>query len=178
MLINYVACRTSSHSACSNLVAAMEGQRYRAPECLARGLVGRDDEGLMWGRWLRLWQRWWPMLAIDEGRRRVCRGERVCVTTTWGGRTVACGKEDGGQANGNNVGRQWPWWREKEEKIHGGSKNRGELIFGDFWTRFFSYSIHEIHPCLYGVEEGSFVFNGVKYWPLVRLGRISTVGSK
>ena len=44
ILINYAACRTNSHSACSNSVAAIEGQSYLAPACLAGGLVGHDGD--------------------------------------------------------------------------------------------------------------------------------------
>ena len=69
MLINYAACRTNSHSACSNLVAAMEGRRYLTLECQIGGLDGRDREGLTWGRWLKLLQRWWPVLVVGGGRR-------------------------------------------------------------------------------------------------------------
>jgi len=44
-----------------------------------------DGEGLMWGRWLRLWQRWWPVAeeAKEEENGRGCREERETDGGSW-----------------------------------------------------------------------------------------------
>jgi hypothetical protein len=39
------------------------------------GLAMEDD--VRW--WLRLWQRWWLVLAASRGRRRIYRGEKELV---------------------------------------------------------------------------------------------------
>ena len=90
MLINYAACRTNSHSACNNLVAAIEGWRYLTPECQIGGLDGRDREGLTWERWLKLLQRWWPVLVVGGGRRIILQKWREGGATTVQSMVEAC----------------------------------------------------------------------------------------
>jgi len=104
----------------SNYAAAMERPRYLTLECLNGGLAGRDGEGLTWGRWLRLWQRWWPVAEEakeEEENGRGCREERERFTVALGGRLVAsCGGADGGKTNDEGGGGWRPQRREKEEK--------------------------------------------------------------
>ena len=69
------------------------------------------------------------------------------------------------------------WWlkltveRKGREKSSVVSINRGKGWFPP-------PSSHEIHRYLYGVEEGHFVLNGAKSWPLIRPRKIPTVGLK
>jgi len=122
MLINYVACRTNSCSPCNNLVAAMEKRRYLTLECLNGGLDGRDGEGLTWGRWLRLWQRWWPVAKQDEWRRRkTARGEGPVVVVVvlplvriWVRREAALPSVSGGERYLWGLQGLKTQWREKE----------------------------------------------------------------
>jgi len=120
MQSNYAACRTRIRSACSNLAAAMERPRYLTPDCLNGGLAGRDEEGLTWGRWLRLWQRWWSLAEEakeEEENGRGCREERERFTVALGGWLVAsCDEADGGKTNDEGGGSWRPRRREKEEK--------------------------------------------------------------
>jgi hypothetical protein len=63
-----------------------------------------------------------------------------------GGVQVAAYDGNGrGKTNDESGGGQWPRWREKNKKIHGGSKSGEEA---DFWTQFCLSSSHEIHPYL------------------------------
>jgi hypothetical protein len=69
--------------------------------------------------------------------------------------------------------------RERREKV-GGKKNRGEADFLAYliWTQIYPLSGHKISLYLLAVKEGNLVYTGVKFQPLILLGRISSVGSK
>jgi len=83
MQINKAACRTRIRSTCSNLVTATANREGRG---LNGGLAGLEGERPTWGRWLRLWQRWWPVAEEakeDEENRRGCREERETDGDSW-----------------------------------------------------------------------------------------------
>jgi hypothetical protein len=50
-----------------------EEEREEKKVAWRSGDLAMEDD-VWW--WLRLWQRWWPVLATGRGRRRSCRGER------------------------------------------------------------------------------------------------------
>jgi len=75
-----------------------------------------DGEGLRWGRWLRLWQRWWPVAeeAKEEENGRGCREERETDGGSW--RSV-----------GGCVGFLWCswWWEDRWWCATGGCSGGG-----------------------------------------------------
>jgi len=75
-----------------------------------------DGEGLTWGRWLRLWQRWWPVAeeAKEEENGRGCREERETDGGSW--RSV-----------GGCVGFLWCswWWEDRWWCATGGCSGGG-----------------------------------------------------
>jgi len=134
-------------------------ERERDRQCMlcswwgVKATVGSGDgEGLTWGRWLRLWQRWWLVAKEakeEEENGRGCREERETDGGSW-------------WSVGGYVGflwwswwwedRWWVWWwlktrwREKEKrgKQREWQKPGRGWFFGLFWTRFSPPSSHNI----------------------------------
>jgi len=134
-----------------------KGPCYLTHECLNGGLTGRDGERLTWRRWLRLWQRWWPVVEQDERRRRKsAAGEGPAVVVAvqplvriWVCREAALPSFGGGGRLLWGLQGLKRSWREKEESNVGWKrKQRSKLIFSDFCTQISPPSGHEMQPYL------------------------------
>ena len=149
MLINHAACRTRIRSARSNLVSSNEETALFDAD---RGLAGRDGERLAWGRWLRPWQRWWPVAEEakeEEENGRGCREERETDGGSW-------------WSVGGYVGFLWWswWWRswwclwlvagtaERERERKTAETGAEGLVFRRLWTPISPLLGHEMQPNL------------------------------
>jgi hypothetical protein len=67
--------------------------------------------------------------------------------------------------------------RERRENV-GWNINKGEADFLRFLDSIVSSLRSSTEPLFIAVEEGNLVYTGVKFQPLIWLGRIPTIGSK
>ena len=105
--------RMNYRSTCKKMAEGAKEKRKRGKDYLAWGAVGGlSDVWLV----VVLMEELMAAVGCWRMKKKVCgeeRNELDNAITTWGGRAVACGGDDGGQTGDEGAGVWRPQWREK-----------------------------------------------------------------